>query len=147
LSRSRIRTQSRTRNYSLPSRSLFHPHFLTSMRSCNRHAPLLIQEGRARAGQYVQPLRVGQYPAPNSSEAREGGGGRNTFIRGGRVGMSYSLMQFIISHLVPRVGFIMDLWCICQHLHTHTIQRRRSLLNCPFSKAHSGLASSTRENQ
>jgi hypothetical protein len=32
------------------------------MRSCNEHAPLIIQEGRARAGQIVQPRREGQIP-------------------------------------------------------------------------------------
>jgi hypothetical protein len=41
----------------------FSSQFLTSSRSCNRHAPLIIQKGRARAGQKVQPRRVG----PNSS--------------------------------------------------------------------------------
>jgi hypothetical protein len=54
---------------------LFHPRFLTSMRSCNGHAPLIIQEGCARAGQNVQPRRVGQTSALCSSLAREGGGG------------------------------------------------------------------------
>jgi hypothetical protein len=36
------------------------PPFPTSWRSCNGPAPLLIQEGRARAGQKVHPSRVGQ---------------------------------------------------------------------------------------
>jgi hypothetical protein len=41
----------------------------TSMRSCNGHAPLITQERRARAGQEVQPRRVGPCAAPNSSKA------------------------------------------------------------------------------
>jgi hypothetical protein len=41
----------------------------TSMRSCKGHALLIIQEGRARAGQEVQPRRVGPCAAPNSSKA------------------------------------------------------------------------------
>jgi hypothetical protein len=48
----------------------FSSHFLTSSRSCNGHAPLIIQEGRARAGQKVQPRRVRQSSALNSSKAR-----------------------------------------------------------------------------
>jgi hypothetical protein len=45
----------------------------TSLRSCNGHAPLLIQKGRARAGQEVTPRRVGPCATPNSSLAlREG---------------------------------------------------------------------------
>jgi hypothetical protein len=35
--------------------------FPTFLRSCNGHAPLLVQEGRALAGQNVQPRRDGQY--------------------------------------------------------------------------------------
>jgi hypothetical protein len=38
----------------------FFSHFLTFSRSCNGHAPLIIQEGCACAGQKVQPRRVGQ---------------------------------------------------------------------------------------
>jgi hypothetical protein len=45
------------------------PLFLTYSRSCNEHAPLLIQKGRARAGQKVQPRRVRQNSALDSSTA------------------------------------------------------------------------------
>jgi hypothetical protein len=45
------------------------PRFPTYSRSCNGHAPLLIQKGRARAGQRVQPRRVGQNSTPDSSTA------------------------------------------------------------------------------
>jgi hypothetical protein len=34
--------------------------------SCNGHAPLIIQEGRARDGQIPQPRRDGQSPDPDS---------------------------------------------------------------------------------
>jgi hypothetical protein len=66
------------------------PSFLTSLRSCNGHAPLIIQEGRARAGQRVQPHRVGHCATPNSSLAlgMVGGGGK----------VSVALTQ---SHSVP----------------------------------------------
>jgi hypothetical protein len=47
----------------------FFPHFSTSLRSCNGHAPLLVQERRARAGQHVQSRRDGQYSYLNSSLA------------------------------------------------------------------------------
>jgi hypothetical protein len=55
---------------SFPSRFsslLFSSTLLTSARSCNRHVPPIIQEGRARAGQIPQPRRDGQSPDPNSS--------------------------------------------------------------------------------
>jgi hypothetical protein len=59
------------------------PRLLTSLRSCNGHAPLIIQEGPARAGQKVQPRRVRLSSALNSSKAlRKGGGSRG---RGRRV--------------------------------------------------------------
>jgi hypothetical protein len=45
------------------------PRFSTYSRSCNGHAPLLIQKGRTQAGQKVQPRRVGQNSAPDSSTA------------------------------------------------------------------------------
>jgi hypothetical protein len=45
----------------------FPPCFLTFLRSCNGHAPLLIQKGRAPARQKVQPLRVRQNAALDSS--------------------------------------------------------------------------------
>jgi hypothetical protein len=41
---------------------------LTSMRSCNGHVPLIIQEGHARAGQIPQPGQDGQNPNPDSSK-------------------------------------------------------------------------------
>jgi hypothetical protein len=44
--------------------------FPTDLRSCNGHAPLLVQEGRARAGQNVQQRRDGQYSYLNSSLAQ-----------------------------------------------------------------------------
>jgi hypothetical protein len=47
----------------------FSSRFLTSTRSCNGHAPLIIQEGRARAGQKVQPRRARQSSKLNSSKA------------------------------------------------------------------------------
>jgi hypothetical protein len=54
------------------------PRFPTSLRSCNGHAPLISQEGRARAGQKVQPRRVRQNSALDSSLALgKGGGGRD----------------------------------------------------------------------
>jgi hypothetical protein len=43
------------------------------MRSCNGHVPLIIQEGRARAGQIPQPRRDGQNPDPDSSKPTDGG--------------------------------------------------------------------------
>jgi hypothetical protein len=45
------------------------------LRLCNGHAPLIIQEGRARAGQYVQPRQGGQSSDLNSSIAQGKGGG------------------------------------------------------------------------
>jgi hypothetical protein len=50
--------------------------FLTSLRSCNGHAPLIIQEGRARAG--LRPSRVEWGKVPHltvSSHSEIGGGG------------------------------------------------------------------------
>jgi hypothetical protein len=44
-------------------------HFLTSSRLCNGHAPLIIQEQRARAGQNVQPRRDRPNSDLNSSLA------------------------------------------------------------------------------
>jgi hypothetical protein len=41
------------------------PRFPTYSKSCNGHAPLLIQKGRARTGQKVQPRRVSKCPAPH----------------------------------------------------------------------------------
>jgi hypothetical protein len=51
----------------------FFSHFLTSLRSCNRHAPLIIQEGRARAGQIVQPRQDGLSSDLDSSIAHVNG--------------------------------------------------------------------------
>jgi hypothetical protein len=48
-------------------------HLLTSLRSCNGHAPLIIQEGRARAGQNVQRRRDGQNSDLNSTKHTEMG--------------------------------------------------------------------------
>jgi hypothetical protein len=45
------------------------------LRSCNGHAPLIIQEGRAHAGQNVQPCRDGQSSDLDSSKAQGRGGG------------------------------------------------------------------------
>jgi hypothetical protein len=53
----------------------FSSHFLTFSRSCNRQFPLIIKEGGAHAGQYVQPLQEGQYSDLNSSLAH--GNGKN----------------------------------------------------------------------
>jgi hypothetical protein len=52
----------------MASSLLFYFSTLTSVRSCNGHAPPIIQEGRARAGQIPQPRRDGQNPEPDSSK-------------------------------------------------------------------------------
>jgi hypothetical protein len=56
----------------LPNYLLFSSILLTSVRSCNGHAPLIIQEGRDRAGQIPQPRLDGQSPDPDSSEHSKG---------------------------------------------------------------------------
>jgi hypothetical protein len=71
-----------------PSRSLPHSMFnlfpppasRPPLRSCNGHAPLIIQEGRARAGQYVQLRRGGRSSDLDSSiaQGKGGGGGRGS---------------------------------------------------------------------
>jgi hypothetical protein len=63
-------------------RILTSPFFLTSSRSCKGHAPLIIQEGRARVGQKVQPCRVGQDSSLDSSIAHGilGVGGAKSFF-------------------------------------------------------------------
>jgi hypothetical protein len=52
----------------------FHPHFLTSMRSCNGHAPPIIQEGRACAGQSTSRAGWDRAPHPTVTSHAEGGG-------------------------------------------------------------------------
>jgi hypothetical protein len=52
----------------LASSLLFFSSTLTSMRSCNGHAPLIIQEGRARARQIPQPRQDGHESNPDSSK-------------------------------------------------------------------------------
>jgi hypothetical protein len=67
------------------------PRFPTYLRSCNGPTPLLIQKGRARAGQKVQPRWVSQSTAPNSSIAlREGGGGEVV----GKVSVAFFLCKY-----------------------------------------------------
>jgi hypothetical protein len=69
----------------LPDSLLFSSILLTSMRSCNEHAPLIIQEGRARAGQIPQPRRDGQSPDLDSSKHSKGEGGEIPLLRGGNI--------------------------------------------------------------
>jgi hypothetical protein len=48
---------------------------ILTLRSCNGHAPLIIQEGRACAGQIVQPRRVGHPHTRQFLSTRMGEGG------------------------------------------------------------------------
>jgi hypothetical protein len=71
--------------------------FLTSLRSCNGHAPLIIQEGRARAG--LRPSRVEWGKVPHltvSSHSEIGGGGGWVINCDFLVGFSHSLLLFLL---------------------------------------------------
>jgi hypothetical protein len=64
-----------------PGPSRFFLFFLTLVGSCNGHAPLIIREGRARAGQIPQPRRDVQSLIPTAPSTQIKG--EHIYIWGG----------------------------------------------------------------